>query len=153
MAHRPVGGKAGAAWGCALPSPSPLEKEFIMESPCKQISRILILLTLLCVATLQPAFGQSFTVKDLGALPGGIFSVARGINEHGQVVGFSETNGLSQSHAFLFEHGAMVDLGTLPGAEFGEATGINNRGQVVGFSGRIVRFEFAVFFEDGVIVK
>src|SRR5260370_12706892 len=130
-----------------------------MQSLSKRISRglhvgrILMVFTLLCAAALQPAFGQSFTVKDLGTLPGGIFSVARGINEHGQVVGFSETNGLSQSHAFLFENGAMVDLGTLPGADFGEATGINNRGQVVGFSGRIVRFEFAVFFEDGVIVK
>src|SRR5258707_4642220 len=114
MARRPVGGKAGATWGCALPSPSPLEKEFFMESLSKRISRglhvgrILMVFTLLCAAALQPAFGQSFTVKDLGTLPGGIFSVARGINEHGQVVGFSATNGLSQSHAFLVEDWAMV---------------------------------------------
>jgi hypothetical protein len=63
-----------------------------MESPCKHISRILILLTLLCVAAFRPAFGQSFTVKDLGTLPGGIFSQARGINDRGQVVGAAATS-------------------------------------------------------------
>jgi hypothetical protein len=48
-----------------------------MESLCKRINRglhvgrILMVFTLLCAAALQPAFGQSFTVKDLGTLPNG----------------------------------------------------------------------------------
>src|SRR5260370_41335691 len=109
-----------------------------MESPRKQsnrglyVGRMLIVLALLCAAALQPAFGQSFTVKDLGTLPNGFGSVARGINDRGRVVGDSATNGLLQPHAFSFRHGVMVDLGTLPGANFSGAVGINNRGQVVG---------------------
>src|SRR5579859_5084734 len=114
-----------------------------MESPCKSISRdhsvgrTLILLALLCAATFQPAASQSFTVNDLGILPGGLVSVARGINDRGQIVGDSATSGFFQPHAFLFEHGAMVDLGLLPGANFSQANAINNRGQIVGFSGAI----------------
>src|SRR5260370_30839327 len=96
--------------------------EFIMELPCKlvrrdhYVRRVLIVLALLCVAALQPAFGQSFTVKDLGTLPHGFFSIARGINDRGRVVGDSETNGLFQPHAFSVRNGGMVDLRTLPGA-------------------------------------
>src|SRR5216683_2700603 len=110
-----------------------------MESLCKRsnrglyVGRILLLLTLLCVAALQPAFGQSFTVKDLGTLPGGNRSIASRINDRGQVVGYSNTAS-SVTHAFLFENGVMVDLGTLPGGNFSFATSINDRGQVVGSS-------------------
>jgi probable HAF family extracellular repeat protein len=120
------------------------------------VGRIVMVFTLLCAAALQPAFGQSFTVKDLGTLPGGIVSVASGINDRGQVVGDAATALFFQPHAFLFEDGAMVDLGTLhlalPGADFSIALGINNRGQVVGFSGTGIRSE-AVLFENGVIIK
>ena len=82
-----------------------------MELPCKLMSRgpyvgrILLVLALLCVAALQPAFGQSFTIKDLGTLPGGLNSGAAGINDRGQVVGTSSTGNLSGDHAFLFETG------------------------------------------------
>src|SRR5258708_13538315 len=111
-----------------------LQKEFIMKSPRKLSRRTLIVFTLLCVAALQPAFGQSFTVKDLGTLPNGFGSVARGINDRGRVVGDSATNGLFQPHAFSFRHGVMVDLGTLPGANFSDASVINNPDQVCVFS-------------------
>src|SRR5260370_37084392 len=109
-----------------------------MEMPCKLMSRgpyvgrILIVFALLCVAALQPAFGQGFTIKDLGTL-GGNRSFAFGINNRGQIVGESITASGS-GHAFLFENGAMVDLGTLPGGSFSKASGINDRGQVVGSS-------------------
>src|SRR6266478_5649820 len=99
-----------------------------MEMPCKLMSRgpyvgrILIVLALLCVAALQPAFGQGFTIKDLGTLPGGTISFAVGINDRGQVVGFSSTASAIR-HAFLFEDGVMVDLGTLPGGNFSVALG------------------------------
>src|ERR1700730_11537974 len=110
-----------------------------MESPCKlrrvpYAGRIPMVLALLCVAASQPVAGQSFTVRDLGTLPNGFVSTARGINDRGQVVGDSETNVLFQPHAFLFDNGKMVDLGTLPGADFSEALGINDHGKVVGFS-------------------
>src|SRR5260370_40413769 len=109
-----------------------------MELPCKLMSRgpnvgrILIVLALLCVAALQPAFGQGFTIKDLGTLPNDVRSIARGINNCGQVVGDSAPTFFLNPHAFLFENGVMVDLGTLPGGTFSQAYGINNRGQVAG---------------------
>src|SRR5260370_1388805 len=128
-----------------------------MELPCKLMSRglyvgrILIVLALLCVAALQPAFGQGFTIKDLGTLPGGTRSFANGINNRGLVVGGSITAG-AVTHAFLFENGVMVDLGTLPGGNFSFATGINNRGQVVGQATTASGDTHAFLFDDGVMV-
>src|SRR5258708_3754631 len=129
-----------------------LQKEFIMKSPRKLSRRTLIVFTLLCVAALQPVFGQSFTVKDLGTLPNGFGSVARGINDRGRVVGDSATNGLFQPHAFSFRHGVMVDLGTLPGGTASGAAGINNRGEIVGESTTASGDTHAFLFEDGAMV-
>lgn len=72
-----------------------------------------------------------FELQGLGTL-GGATSSARGLNDHGQVVGSAEL-GDGNVHAFLYSDGAMRDLGTLGGIN-SEATGINNRGQVVGNS-------------------
>ena len=108
------------------------------------VGRTCVVFALMCIGALQPAAGQNFTVQDLGTLPNGFFSVARGINDRGEVVGDSETKGLLQPHAILVKQGSLVDLGTLPDGDFSEATGINNLGQIVGFSGATARFEFAV---------
>ena len=127
-----------------------------MESSCKlfrrgqfrrgqYVDRILVVFAFLCFATLQSAAGQSFTIQDLGTLPGGFVSHASAINEHGEVVGDSATNGLFQPHAFLFRHGGLDDLGTLPSGNFSSATGINKHGQVVGFSGRHGRIRVRFF--------
>ena len=79
---------------------------------------------------------------DLGSLAG-LGSIARDINDSGQVVGLSTTallppvSGSSQLtatfHAFLYSHGTMSDLGTLGGTD-STADSINDRGAVVGFS-------------------
>ena len=69
------------------------------------------------------------TIIDLGALPGGNSSQAHGINDFGQVVGWSGTD------AFLYSGGVMDNLGTLPGYSGSYANGINDNGQVVGFTG------------------
>lgn len=58
----------------------------------------------------------------------GLNSIARGINDSGQVVG-------DNGRAFLFSGGTTTDLGTLPGGNNSSATAINNAGQVVGYSG------------------
>ena len=70
-----------------------------------------------------------YVVRDLGTL-GGASSYAYGINDAGQVVGWSDTTAQT-SHAFLFSGGVMQDLGTL-GGNNSCAYGINNAGQVVG---------------------
>lgn len=78
---------------------------------------------------------------DLGVL-GGSRSVARGINEAGEVVGrsdlYSDTTppgAPSAYHAFRWTSASgMVDLGTLPGHLFSQANAINDAGRIVGSS-------------------
>ncbi|MDO8682417.1 MAG: DUF3466 family protein [Armatimonadota bacterium] len=73
-----------------------------------------------------PAFlWQNGSMQDLGTLGESPQSVATGINNSGQVVGYSEGG-----HAFLWQNGSMQDLGV-------NATNvaINDNGQVVGSLG------------------
>jgi probable HAF family extracellular repeat protein len=64
--------------------------------------------------------------RDLGTLGGGM-SVAKAINDRGQIVGYSsDTHG--QPAPFLYE-GTMT---AMPGGSYSEAIGINNRTQVIG---------------------
>ncbi len=70
-------------------------------------------------------------ILDLGTL-GGSYSVARDINDAGQIVGSADLRE-GQSHAYVWERGGMTDLGTLGGDE-STASAINNLGWVVGWS-------------------
>src|SRR3954466_10993931 len=69
----------------------------------------------------------------LGTLPGGDSSYALGINDAGQVTGYSGTFNY-EVHAFLYSNGQMTDLGTLPGYTFSSGSAINDAGQVTGYS-------------------
>lgn len=61
-------------------------------------------------------------------------NVATGINNRGQVVGFSDVSGDTTMHAFLWENGKMTDLGNLPGDFLSFAWGVSESGQVLGQS-------------------
>ncbi len=73
------------------------------------------------------------TLKDIGGFPPGGWGEATGINDRGQVVGWSTLQGdeAIPGYAFLYDGGALQNLGAL-GGNFSVATGINNRGQLTG---------------------
>lgn len=73
----------------------------------------------------------SYFIEDLGSF-GGSPTIAYGINNSGQVAGFSYTSGNSFLHAFRFNNG-LQDLGALPGSGANSGAGaINNGGQATG---------------------
>ncbi|HEY7035207.1 MAG TPA: hypothetical protein VH482_27965 [Thermomicrobiales bacterium] len=101
---------------------------------------------------------------DLGVL-GGTTSLARSINEAGQIVGHSTTTadgqfGAAGTHAFLWDSGTMTDLGTLPGSDTSFAWDINADGVVSGSAAdpnaadnpNSVKL-LAVIWQDGKIVN
>jgi len=58
---------------------------------------------------------------------------AKGINDHGDVVGVAEfTSEPFEFRAALWRDGSIIDLGTLPGELFSAASDINNDGIIVG---------------------
>jgi probable HAF family extracellular repeat protein len=75
------------------------------------------------------------TKDDLGVLQRGSYSLALGIDDFGQVVGFSTLNETDPySHAFVYNGVVMHDLNDLipvgSGWQISSAVGINNKGQI-----------------------
>lgn len=76
-------------------------------------------------------------IINIGKLPGYTRnSAAGGINDQGQVVGYSSDNG-NNPHAFIWENGTLTDLNNLiptdSGWELKGAADINELGQIVGY--------------------
>lgn len=86
-----------------------------------------------CLSSLQAAFAQTYTITDLGILPGGSYSAGYGVNQSGQVTGLADTS-TGDIHAFLYSNGTMQDLGTLAGGKRSGGSAINASGQVTGWS-------------------
>lgn len=102
----------------------------------QQLSKITLIKALAGLITLgtigsAAAVESFYSITDLGTLPGSSTTIATGINDSGQVVGYLANDG--PSRAFFWENGVMTDLGTLGGSR-SFVGGINNSGQVVGGS-------------------
>jgi probable HAF family extracellular repeat protein len=76
-------------------------------------------------------WGRKEGLKDLGVMPGGLFSEAYSINDAGEAVGFSDA--AIGIHAVLWKNGAIIDLGSVAGDPCNFAESINSQGQIVGF--------------------
>ncbi len=76
------------------------------------------------------------SMHDLGKLPGGRVSYASGINDAGQVVGYSETADSGTDHAIVYSNGVMEDLNSVLSPTSGwvltDAVAINDNGQIIG---------------------
>jgi probable HAF family extracellular repeat protein len=107
---------------------------------------VCVLSAFLCLASSGAAYSGG-TWKDLGTLPGGVESCAYGINDSGQIVGYSKTAD-GHTHAFLYSNGVMTDLGTLGGTD-SIAWDINNSGQIVGYSNTVGGQDHAFSYING----
>ena len=96
-------------------------------------------------ATLFSLYGDPV---DLGTL-GGAKASASGINEDGDIVGFSDLAS-GQSHAFLYKDGVMHDIGTL-GGTISNANAINNNGEIAGRSTLANGAIRGFLYKDGVM--
>jgi probable HAF family extracellular repeat protein len=77
---------------------------------------------------------QSGGMVDLG-IAAGCGSVALGINNPGEIIGWFNKSGTCTltSHGFSWsQSGGLQDLGVLPGGQYSVAYGINTAGQIVG---------------------
>lgn len=75
-------------------------------------------------------------MTDLGAILGAASSVATGINDSGQIVGYMAPPSSQTVHAFLYSNGNLINLNELPeiktaGWSIYRARGINNSGQII----------------------
>lgn len=74
--------------------------------------------------------GESVDVGTLG--DDASFVEAWGINDAGNIVGYSDTNFFLDTRAFLLNESGMINLGTLEGGDFSSAFEVNNHDWVVG---------------------
>lgn len=97
----------------------------------------------------QPALAQRSTTLWLGLLPGGNASYASGINNAGQMAGYSYQFPTNIGYrALLYSGGSMQDLGTLGGAS-SSAYGINASGLVVGYADTAGNAAYHAFLYSG----
>jgi probable HAF family extracellular repeat protein len=80
--------------------------------------------------TLDPFLWEDGKMIDLGSF-GGTVTIVAGMNNSGEVTGYSNQAGDLSSHAFLWSRGKLHDLGTL-GGTFSQGNWINERGEVAG---------------------
>lgn len=104
--------------------------------PGRLVATILIAFMGIAPATIWAAHASkgppSFTVTNLGTLPGGFDSEGFGISSSGDVVGSSGVvtgkgkHREETTHAFLYQRGKLIDLGAPPGALASYGYGVND---------------------------
>jgi probable HAF family extracellular repeat protein len=109
----------------------------------------IIFLAISFLVTPHSAKAQKYKIIDLGTL-WGEYTFAYGINNAGQIVGFSTNEISSPSRAFLWENGNMIDLGNL-GGYYSGAFKINNLGQVTGISKDSTDQNHVFLWENGMM--
>jgi probable HAF family extracellular repeat protein len=82
------------------------------------------------IPTVHPFIWENGHMVDIGTL-GGIYGIASGLNNKGQVAGTSSLAGDQPTHPFLWERGTLRDLGTFGGTT-GTGNWIDEAGGVVG---------------------
>lgn len=107
---------------------------------------IKILIALAALASAAATAAPAYKATRLGTL-GGTGGYANGVNDAGQVVGYSYLPGNASWHAYLYD-GTMRDLGTLGGA-LSSGNSINAAGQVAGFSMTVENTEHAFRYSGG----
>lgn len=96
----------------------------------KRISFVICMLSVLFLSNSAYAVEYYYPITDLGSLYG-FGSVARDINNNGQIVGWNYNSTNSEDMTpFLYENDTMTDIGSSY-----EAFAINDSGQIVGYSG------------------
>ena len=105
-----------------------------MNPQLAKLKKVTFFLAAISTASISAMAHADWSIKGLGTL-GGYSSTANGINDSGQVVGYSTNESDPYYHAFITGPNGigMTDLGTL-GGSYSRAYGINDSGQVVGFS-------------------
>lgn len=82
------------------------------------------------------AFLQENGARNMLGTLGGSFSIARDLNNHGEVVGGSLTEGDENFHGFLYRDQRLYDLNEFldpgDGWEIIQALGINHHGEIIG---------------------
>jgi probable HAF family extracellular repeat protein len=81
------------------------------------------------------AFRQEEGVRSMLGTLGGSFSIARDLNNQGEVVGGSLTEGDTNFHGFIYRNNRLYDLNEFLDPEAGwellQALGINNHGEII----------------------
>ncbi len=104
---------------------------------------IFLILATFCLPLAAAAQVPTYTVIDLGLLPGAESAQARGVNDSGQVVGETRPPNDGPPRAFIYSDGRLYDLGD------GRATGINGAGQVAGYALNASGQTHAFRYSDG----
>lgn len=79
---------------------------------------------------LRPHPAPRYTVTDLGILPGDAVSSASGINNHGDIVGFSINASYTRQQLFLVRGGRMSSLGRYDSHSEYDGPAINDSGKI-----------------------